>query len=147
MASEITIEFQDAQLENSSMSYWTTADTLANIQAQVTDIKGLSNAKITKVTQSRAIELLTITNNTPEAANNETVKVAAKFTFGGVDVGSPGKNFSQTTLSIPAPIGELMPYSSTGAYANDINTILNNIVTAAGVNCTRLVSSEYKGRK
>lgn len=147
MASEITIEFEDAQFQKSSMSYWTANDTLPAIQAQITDIKSLTNARITKVTASRSIELLTITNNTAQAQNNETVKVAAKFVFGGVDIGSPARNFSKTSLSIPAPIGELMPYNPSGAYANDINSIIANIVTAAGVNATTLVSAEYKGRK
>jgi hypothetical protein len=138
---------EDAQGGRSSMSYVLSSDAVADRQATITALKALTNARIISATASRAIELLTITNNTAVAANNETVKIAALLRMEGIDVGSPFQNYAQATIAIPAPIGDLIPYVPNGANNAELTNIANKVLSRSGVAMTRIVSLKYKGRR
>lgn len=141
MAFLLSVDWQDAQGEDSTTSQWLVDE--GDAQDVLDALKAASNAKITAARISTPVPLTTITDNTASAANVETVKTKAKVKFRGADVGSTGKPFAYVTIGIPAPKGDLIN-SKYGDVTNaELQSLKVKIQSESGVSMDTVESITY----
>jgi len=105
MAVEVNITFKDVNGDEGQTSFW--SDTAANAQAALELFGPLTNAEVIKASYSTPLDITGAWNVAAAAANVETCRSKVKVQFEGAADGG-FQAFDRTTLSIPAPVGDLI---------------------------------------
>lgn len=107
MGQKLTTGFQDINGDGSNTRFW--VNDAANALGALQNMANLSNAAIVSAWMGEVVDLTALgLKAAAVAANVETARTKLKVHLSGPDAGSVANPRADVTLSIPAPVGDLL---------------------------------------